>query len=397
MPELWWEKVCHRANGYFGYEEVPDSRGQQEQDGAISWCRFKVKHAKKPEDRDPDDQESQYKELKGNGLKHKELGDKKKEYYWPKLNVFSRWYKTRRHTAVIIFDADKLRDDVDSDTLRDNFTRYLANSMDPKELQDPFWIYPRLIEEVVKLQDEAVWSIRDRVRETEKKRQTWDDSGPDYPTLHEIQRHAIHVSETLEVASTTMEWIQKHHEQFLGRQEATCIVSRNIANRLSFHRHMLTSLLYRSNSNKERLQSEIGLAFNTVAQKDSRTSVRIADATRSDSAAMRTIAFVSLLFLPATFLSAIFSTTFFKFDDGSGRWMVSDKFWVYWAVAIPLTISAVTAWFRKPLGEFMARFLKRLIGLVGSVSSWTTSLSTQRGSRGDETTDFVNAFTGSKA
>lgn len=320
-----------------------------------------MKHTKKP-----DDQESSEKELKGNELELFELEDKKKEYYWPKLNVFSRWYKSPRHTAVIVFDPDKLRDGVDPDTLRDNITRCLVSSLDPKELQDPFWIYPRLAEEVVRLQDEAVWSIRDRVRETEKKRQSWDESGPDYPMLHEIQRHAIHVSETLEVASTTMGWIQRHHEQFLGGPETPSIVSRNIANRLSVHRHMLTSLLHRSNANKERLQSEIGLAFNTVAQHDSRTSVRIADATRSDSAAMRTIAFVSLLFLPATFISAIFSTTFFKLDDNSGAWEVSDKFWVYWAVAVPLTVGAVTVWFRKPLAELMARLWKRSIGPVGS-------------------------------
>ncbi|KND93003.1 hypothetical protein TOPH_02380 [Tolypocladium ophioglossoides CBS 100239] len=315
IPELWWDKVYRRANGYFGYEEVPDPRGQQ--DGAISWCRFKVKHTKKPE--------------------VEELRDMKKAYYWPKLNVFSRWYKTRRHTAVIVFDPDKLRDDVEADTLRDNFTRCLENSMDPKELEDPFWIYPRLVEEVVKLQDEAVWSIRDRVRETEQKRHTWEESGPDYPMLHEIQRHAIHVSETLEVASTTMEWMQKHHEQFLRGPEAPSVASGNIASRLSFHRHMFISLLKRSNSNKERLQSEIGLAFNTVAQQNSRTSVQIANATRSDSATMRIIAFVSLLFLPSTYISAIFSTSFFKFDDNS-VWRVSDKFWVYWAVAVPLTL-----------------------------------------------------------
>jgi hypothetical protein len=40
-----------------------------------------------------------------------------------------------------------------------------------------------------------------------------------------------------------------------------------------------------------------------VAQYDSRLAVGIGKAARGDSAAMRTIAFITLLFLPATFVS----------------------------------------------------------------------------------------------
>jgi hypothetical protein len=43
-------------------------------------------------------------------------------------------------------------------------------------------------------------------------------------------------------------------------------------------------------------------AFNVVAQQDSRIAVRIADATQVDSAAMKTIATLGLVFLPGTFI-----------------------------------------------------------------------------------------------
>jgi len=46
---------------------------------------------------------------------------------------------------------------------------------------------------------------------------------------------------------------------------------------------------------------------------------------------------------------AIFSMSFFHYVPSAGgqeeRWAVSPKLWVYWAVAIPLTIATVIAWY----------------------------------------------------
>lgn len=88
------------------------------------------------------------------------------------------------------------------------------------------------------------------------------------------------------------------------------------------------------------------------------------EAVRKDSAAMRTIAVVTLAFLPSTFISVrvelvifdhlliigqtIFSTSFFNFSPGpkaqQGGWFVSDKIWIYWVIAIPLTIMTLSIW-----------------------------------------------------
>jgi hypothetical protein len=106
-------------------------------------------------------------------------------------------------------------------------------------------------------------------------------------------------------------------------------------------------------------------AFNLVAQIDSRITVRIGEATQADSATMKTISFLGLVFLPGTFIcvcaypslllrrsnkfEAIFSTSFFNFSPGSDtepqHWRVSEKFWIYWAVAIPVTVATVACWF----------------------------------------------------
>ena len=44
-------------------------------------------------------------------------------------------------------------------------------------------------------------------------------------------------------------------------------------------------------------------AFNTIVQQDNKAMVGISEAVQSDSAAMKTIAVLTLTFLPATFVS----------------------------------------------------------------------------------------------
>lgn len=75
----------------------------------------------------------------------------------------------------------------------------------------------------------------------------------------------------------------------------------------------------------------------------------MAAAASRDSAAMKTLAFLTTLFLPGTFIASIFSTGMFEWqadsgDEKKGSKVVSDLFWVYWAFAIPLTIFVGVGW-----------------------------------------------------
>lgn len=57
---------------------------------------------------------------------------------------------------------------------------------------------------------------------------------------------------------------------------------------------------------------------------------------------MITIAAVTMLFLPGTFICAILSTTFFDF--GETGLQVSSQWWVLLAATIPLTIMVFGIW-----------------------------------------------------
>ncbi|KJK73811.1 hypothetical protein H634G_10918 [Metarhizium anisopliae BRIP 53293] len=77
IPAIWWDGFCHKANGYFGFKEVAPSSSPWDE-GVTTWCRFKVKRMK---DADMATEDA------------KNDMDDTKDYYWGKLNVFSRWYK----------------------------------------------------------------------------------------------------------------------------------------------------------------------------------------------------------------------------------------------------------------------------------------------------------------
>jgi hypothetical protein len=79
---------------------------------------------------------------------------------------------------------------------------------------------------------------------------------------------------------------------------------------------------------------------------------------------MRTISILGVVFLPGTFvavcsfpftspkrektrtdrrLQSILSTSFFDFKTSVGE-DISSKFWIYWAITIPLTLIVLAAW-----------------------------------------------------
>lgn len=298
------------------------------------------------------------------------------KYHWSKLSVSTRWLRSTNQMGILLLDPTK---DISTPLL----------NPDPRKLNDPFWVYSGILQEVARLQEDAVWKIRDHVRDIEKmeekeeqeklkekqrqahqEKQKGTEKGEKkeneykgneykalgkrpsrgYRRLHDIARHAIHVTETLDVAVQNVNHIIRQHEMYIharrhqyAPQTSQDTPFEDISSRLSFFQSHIESIRHRSISNQKRLQNEIQLKFNEVAQYDAGVTVQISHAARLDSATMKTISFVTLTFLPPTFVSAIFSMSFFNYDRDLG-WAVSDKFWLYWVFAIPTTIATGLLW-----------------------------------------------------
>jgi hypothetical protein len=89
--------------------------------------------------------------------------------------------------------------------------------------------------------------------------------------------------------------------------------------------------------------------YNFVAQAGNELNARIAATTSLDSAAMKTLAFVTTIFLPLSFVASLFSIPVFDWqasseDGSSDHSVVSSRFWIYWVVSIPLTAATLVGW-----------------------------------------------------
>ncbi|RYP84081.1 hypothetical protein DL770_005253 [Monosporascus sp. CRB-9-2] len=68
------------------------------------------------------------------------------------------------------------------------------------------------------------------------------------------------------------------------------------------------------------------------------SNTKIAAATKRDSSSMKTVAIMTMAFLPGTFFAALLAIP--SFDWGPAR----ERFWVYWALTIPTTVLVLVVW-----------------------------------------------------
>ena len=111
----------------------------------------------------------------------------------------------------------------------------------------------------------------------------------------------------------------------------------------------------------------------TARQLKAQESRTLASATQQDSTAMKTLALVTVIFLPGAFMSALFAVPVFQWDAPKGESVVSKRFWVYWAVTIPVTLLVIIPWAvwtrqrasdnRRRLREAREKFKKDIAGL----------------------------------
>ena len=189
------------------------------------------------------------------------------------MGFFTRWTSNGGH-VLFCFDIPLI--------LRDRLkTLFLSPSITPK-LSDLYSPHVLVIDEIIKLFDTSVWSLRDIVRATEMVKLPSYATGqrevanshlqnrlrtvqhrPNFPLLHDFARHTIHSSESLDVAIDTMSGILGQYEWFsdTGRSyiNVDSVISRRTQQHLSFQIQAMRSLRARSKANEARLRNEIDL------------------------------------------------------------------------------------------------------------------------------------------
>ncbi|TDZ30751.1 hypothetical protein C8035_v002360 [Colletotrichum spinosum] len=103
--------------------------------------------------------------------------------------------------------------------------------------------------------------------------------------------------------------------------------------------------------------------WNHIARQDSKTNTDISKAnaaiaweTKHESAQMRTIALLTMIYLPLSSVAAIFSMDMFNWEANAGESVVSKHIWLFAALSAGLTMITLVAWF---LGTRRAKRMTR--------------------------------------
>ncbi|PMD49385.1 uncharacterized protein K444DRAFT_622946 [Hyaloscypha bicolor E] len=320
-PDLLSDNLCVLLNGYFGSNSSLSSDGKLEH--LSTWFRWLTKKVLT----DKEIKEKSDK-IKANTQVptgtyfpwHKKKDSAPKEndvkgYEWYEMGFFTSW--SYPESKVLCIGTPK--------EVREQLTEVLEASPE-LQLRDPFALLRPLFDEVIKACDLYTWRATNAVRDIEKERY---NKKPGFGDLQELYRHVVHLVEVEEVAIDTLASLARRQEtNFRLSTELSQKYQIQAQEYLSFQIQLMSSMKARAVAAERRLESEITLAHNMLAS--------------SDNSIMKSITLLTMIFLPATFISVLFNTAFFSFDkDG---WTISSKFWLYWAVVVPVTVVVLAVW-----------------------------------------------------
>jgi hypothetical protein len=88
----------------------------------------------------------------------------------------------------------------------------------------------------------------------------------------------------------------------------------------------------------DRLESQRTVLYSIIAQQDAKVQFKLARETTKDSKAMKTLAVITILLLPGTFMATLFAVPdLLNFKPGQ-------KSQIYWGVTVPATFVTIVAW-----------------------------------------------------
>ncbi|MCJ1404063.1 hypothetical protein MMC11_007288 [Xylographa trunciseda] len=139
------------------------------------------------------------------------------------------------------------------------------------------------------------------------------------------------------------------NEKLLQEEESKVVIKEQLNVIALRMRGYYTGLTFLEN----RADIQQSTLYNLVAREDSKANTDIARASRSialasqrDSASMKTIAVLTMAFLPATWVAALFAMPLFNWRAAPGDPVLQGYFWIYWAVICPLTTAVLFLWWQ---------------------------------------------------
>ncbi|KAI4620770.1 uncharacterized protein J4E87_007098 [Alternaria ethzedia] len=218
-------------------------------------------------------------------------------------------------------------------TLRDRIRALTKTTSCEALLEDPHMLLDLVFEEMYKLLDWTAWAVSDTFGPLETQtlgiasrvgKATEELPKDLFTGLHNLAKHAIYLHENCEAALATLNDLYTHHTALMGTDPNT--LQRQTKEALKYRQTLFESTQRRLTSLNARISNIIGLSFNIVTQGDSKLM-------QSENQSMKTIAVMTLWFMPLGTVASIFGSQFMKLQD---EWphhiTVSQDFWLMWGM-----------------------------------------------------------------
>ncbi|KAB5566743.1 hypothetical protein GE09DRAFT_745768 [Coniochaeta sp. 2T2.1] len=90
---------------------------------------------------------------------------------------------------------------------------------------------------------------------------------------------------------------------------------------------------------EKRVANQLTRIFNLIARQDTKATIQLAEAAKRDGSSMKTVAVMTMAFLPATFVATVFAMPSLTANSPTELGLG-----LYLAVAIPTTIGILLLW-----------------------------------------------------
>ncbi|KIX08486.1 uncharacterized protein Z518_03142 [Rhinocladiella mackenziei CBS 650.93] len=193
--------------------------------------------------------------------------------------------------------------------LRDWFLDYDGNASFQGPLRDPYFVNRILCHESLREAESVIRDLRLRLYDQLDVVDTNADQPFDRASLRNVTNKLHKVSQDCESLYASAEMLHMVSENMLTARQRILEISPRIMT-----------------------DSNVGDSLNYLKE-----------AMKDDSAVMKVIAILTVIFLPPTFIAGFFGMAFFEMNP-AGNFEASKKIWIFFATAGPLTVFTLSVW-----------------------------------------------------
>ncbi|KAL1588768.1 hypothetical protein WHR41_02574 [Cladosporium halotolerans] len=214
----------------------------------------------------------------------------------------------------------------------EHFQRLLGNRAWSDITEEPYLLFEVLFNDLHEVYDQAVWKLSRAVNPAEREavqragdlgKYGRDFSDFSFRHLNNIQKNCVFMVEAGAASIATLDAISAKLK--LKQDLSPSPLTAAAADAIEYRRRNFHSTSLRLHSVEQRILNVVQMTRTMVTQADSAVL-------KADSRAMKFIAALTLIFLPATGVASVFDTPFFDNDFSVSRIRVATNFWVFWAV-----------------------------------------------------------------